>query len=58
MPEILATPSRGQEDHGSKPAWTNRSQDLILKIPITKRADGVAQYEGPEFKPQYRKINK
>jgi hypothetical protein len=26
-----------------------------LKIPITKRAGGVAQGEGPEFKPQYCK---
>jgi hypothetical protein len=24
-----------------------------LKIPITKRAGGVAQGEGPEFKPQH-----
>jgi hypothetical protein len=26
-----------------------------LKIPITKRVGRVAQGEGPEFKPQYRK---
>jgi hypothetical protein len=28
-----------------------------LKIPFTKKAGGVAQSEGPEFKPQYRKKN-
>jgi hypothetical protein len=26
--------------------------ETILKIPITKRVDRVAQGEGPEFKPQ------
>jgi hypothetical protein len=30
-------------------------RDPILKIPITKRAAGVAQDVGPEFKPQYHK---
>jgi hypothetical protein len=30
----------------------------MLKIPITKRADGVAQGEGPEFKLQYCKKKK
>jgi hypothetical protein len=36
--------SRGQEDHGSKPAQENSSQNPILKIPNTKkRAGGVAQ---------------
>jgi hypothetical protein len=29
-----------------------------LKIPFTKRAGGVAQGVGPEFKPQYRKKKK
>jgi hypothetical protein len=29
-----------------------------LKIPITKRAGGVAQGEGPEFKAQYHKKKK
>jgi hypothetical protein len=29
-----------------------------LKTPITKRAGGVAQGEGPEFKPQYHKKKK
>jgi hypothetical protein len=45
---------RDQEDPGSKPAWGNSLQDPILKIPITKRAQG----EGPEFKPQYLKKKK
>jgi hypothetical protein len=41
---------RDQEDHSSKPAWANSSQDPISKTPITKKgAGGVAQ--GPEFKP-------
>jgi hypothetical protein len=47
---------RDQEDHGSKPAQTNRSRDPILKNPITKNwAGGVPQGEGPEFKPTYHK---
>jgi hypothetical protein len=29
-----------------------------LKIPTTKRAGGVTQGEGSEFKPQYHKIKK
>jgi hypothetical protein len=41
-PVILAA----QEDHSSKPVYENLSQ---------KRAGGVAQGEGPEFKPQYQK---
>jgi hypothetical protein len=28
---------RDQEDHGSKPAWANSSQDPNLKKPITKK---------------------
>jgi hypothetical protein len=40
---------RDHEDHGSKP---NSPQDLISKIPITKRAGGMAQGVVPEFKPQ------
>jgi hypothetical protein len=36
----------------------NRSQDAIWKIPIIKRAGGVAQDVGPEFKPQYQKKKK
>jgi hypothetical protein len=34
---------RDQEDHGSKPAPANSSQNPILKKPITKRAGGMAQ---------------
>jgi hypothetical protein len=41
-----------------KPAWGNSSLDLILKKHNTKRAGGVAQDEGPEFKPQYHKKKK
>jgi hypothetical protein len=33
-------------------------QDPILKNPSKNRAGGVAQGEGPEFKPQYRKKKK
>jgi hypothetical protein len=47
---------RDQEDHSSKPACANSSGDPILKNCITKNWAGeVAQGEGPEFKPQYRK---
>jgi hypothetical protein len=54
---------RDQEDHSLKPAWANSSLDPISKKSPSykkKRAGGVAQGEGPEFKPQYcqRKINK
>jgi hypothetical protein len=38
-----------------KPARANSSRDPISKKPITKRVGGVAQDEGPEFKPQYCK---
>jgi hypothetical protein len=62
MPEILATQEadRGQEDRSSKPAWANSSWDPILKQPITKqkRAGGVAQGVGPEFKPSTTKKKK
>jgi hypothetical protein len=34
---------RDQEDHSSKPAWTNGSQDHISKNPSQKSTDGVAQ---------------
>jgi hypothetical protein len=44
---------RDQEDHSSKPAWANSSQDPILKKHITKKG----WWSGPEFKPQYCKIN-
>jgi hypothetical protein len=48
---------RDQEDHVSKPTWTNSSRDPILKKPIThkKRAGGVTQGEGHEFKPQHHR---
>jgi hypothetical protein len=47
---------RDQEDHCLKPAWTNSLRDLLLKILNNnkKRADGVAQGIGPEFKPQHQ----
>jgi hypothetical protein len=41
-----------------KPVQATSPQDLILKKTIThtkKRAGGVAQGVGPEFKPQYCK---
>jgi hypothetical protein len=47
-----------QEDHLSKPDWANSSQDPISKNPSQKRAGGVAQGVGPEFKPQYFKRKK
>jgi hypothetical protein len=49
---------RDQEDHSSEPAWANSLRDTISKGPSQKRAGGVAQGVGPEFKPPYRKINK
>jgi hypothetical protein len=47
--------SRHQEDCGSKPAQANSSQPYLEKNPSQKRAGGVAQGVGPEFKPQYSK---
>jgi hypothetical protein len=60
MPVILITQgSRNQEDRGLKPAWANSSRDPVLKKnPSQKRAGGVAQSIGPEFKPQYHKKKK
>jgi hypothetical protein len=49
---------RDQEDHSSKPAQANGSQDPILKMPTTKRAGGVVEGVVPEFKPQYQKKKK
>jgi hypothetical protein len=49
---------RDQEDHNSKPAQANSSQDPISKIPNTKKAVGIVQGIGPEFKPQYCKKKK
>jgi hypothetical protein len=45
---------RNQEDCSLKLARANSSQDPISKNPLQKyRTGGVAQGEGPEFKPQY-----
>jgi hypothetical protein len=49
---------RDQEDRVSKPAQENSSWDLILKNSSQKRAGGVAQGVGTEFKPQYCKKKK
>jgi hypothetical protein len=50
---------RDQEDQNLKPDQANSSRDPILKNPIMKSwAGGMAQGEGPEFKPQYRKKKK
>jgi hypothetical protein len=47
---------RDQEDHGSKAAGANSLRDpTSKKIHHKKRAGGVAQGIGPEFKPQYQK---
>jgi hypothetical protein len=43
------------QERSLKPAWANSVQDSSLKIPNTKRTDGVTQDVGPEFKPQYKK---
>jgi hypothetical protein len=49
---------RDQEDCDLKPAWANSSWDLSQKTLHKNRADGMAQDEGPEFKPQYWKRKK
>jgi hypothetical protein len=41
-----------------KPAWEIVHKILSRKNPSQKRADGMAQGEGPEFKPQYCKKKK
>jgi hypothetical protein len=46
---------RDQENRSSKPAQANSLRDPISKNPSPKRAGGVVQGVGPEFKPQYRK---
>jgi hypothetical protein len=38
-----------------KPAWANVDKTVSQKKVHKNRAGGVAQEEGPEFKPQYRK---
>jgi hypothetical protein len=54
-PVILTTQeAEFQEDCGSKPAHTN-SETLSQKNPSQKRADGVAQGVGPEFKAPVQK---
>jgi hypothetical protein len=59
MPSPSYSGGRDQEDHGSKPVQANSSKDPISKKKkIThkkKRAGGVTQGVGPEFKPQYQK---
>jgi hypothetical protein len=60
MPVILAT----QEAAIRRIAFQSQLRqivqpDLISKKPVTiERDGGVAQGVGPDFKPQYRKINK
>jgi hypothetical protein len=50
---------RDQEDLNSKPAQINRLRNLIwIKTLHKNRTGGVAQGEGPEFKPQYHKKKK
>jgi hypothetical protein len=49
MPVILATQEAAQ---------ASSLRDPISKKPFTKRAGGVAQDVGPEFKPQYCKKKK
>jgi hypothetical protein len=44
---------KDQEDHSLKPAGQIVPWDPISKNPSQKRAGGVAQDVGPEFKPQY-----
>jgi hypothetical protein len=40
-------------DHGSKPVQANSSRDPIENTLQKKKTGGVAQGEGPVFKPQY-----
>jgi hypothetical protein len=49
---------RDQEDRSSKPAPQIVRETLSQKNPSHKRAGGVAQGVGPEFKPQYHKKKK
>jgi hypothetical protein len=46
---------RDQEDCGLKPAPANSCETLFRKNPSQKRAGGLAQGVGPEFKPHYCK---
>jgi hypothetical protein len=49
---------RDQKDHSSKPEQANHSRAPVLKTPFTKRAGGVVQGVGPEFKLWYHKKKK
>jgi hypothetical protein len=53
---------RDQEDRGSKQAWADSSKRPYLEKPTVKkekkRAGGVTQGVGPEFKLQYHKNKK
>jgi hypothetical protein len=50
---------RDQEGRGWKPAQAKSSQDPISRKKTSqKRAGGVTQGVGPEFKPQYQKKQK
>jgi hypothetical protein len=49
---------RDQKNHGSKPTRANSFGDPISKTSNTKRAGGVAQGVGPEFKPRYHRKKK
>jgi hypothetical protein len=55
---ILATQETDQENRSLKPAQTNVRETLTCKKPSQKRAGGVAQGVGPEFKPLYQKKKK
>jgi hypothetical protein len=47
-----------QENQDSKSAWEKFARPFLEKIHHKKRAGGVAQGVGPEFKPQYHKKKK
>jgi hypothetical protein len=50
---------RDQEDGGSKPAQANSSSENLSQKTLHKnRAGGMAQIEGPEFKPSTAKKQK
>jgi hypothetical protein len=46
---------RDQEDCSLKPVQANSSRDPVSKKPITKKACGMVQDVGSEFKPPYGK---
>jgi hypothetical protein len=49
---------KDQEDSGSKPPGQRVHKTLSWKNPSQKRAGGVAQGVGPEFKPSTQKKKK